>query len=69
MELVNSSNFGAMRLPSRWRGGPDVVVHLLGTPASLNRALDALGRGGRLVGVAFPVAPRELVFREISVLA
>ncbi len=71
---VDSSHFAAVRLPEGWDAAADVVVDLLGTPGSLQWGLDVLGQGGRLValttfpGVGLPVTPRELVFREISVL-
>jgi propanol-preferring alcohol dehydrogenase len=72
---VDSSDFGAVRLPAGWDGAVDVVVDLLGTEASLAWGLRALGPGGRLVvlttfpGRSFAVAPRALVFGEHSVLA
>jgi D-arabinose 1-dehydrogenase-like Zn-dependent alcohol dehydrogenase len=71
---IDSSDFAAARLPSAWRQGADVVVDLLGTPASLRWALDHLAPGGRLValttfpGVEVAVSPRELVFAEASVV-
>lgn len=71
---ADSADFGGVRLPDRWRGRADVVVDLLGRPESFAWALAALDLGGRLValttfpGVAPPVAPRDLVFRQLSVL-
>lgn len=71
---ASSADFGSVALPDRWRGRADVVVDLLGRPASLGWALAVLGTGGRLVtltsfkGVAAPVAPRDLVLRQLSIL-
>ena len=72
--VVDSSDFSLVRLPWRGTPGPDVVIDLLGSPASLGWALGALGTAGRLVvlttfrEVEVPVSPRELVLRELSVL-
>lgn len=74
-EAVDSSDFGAVRLPPGWEGGADVVVDLLGSPASLSWAVGALAPGGRLVvlttfrDVAFEVSPRELVFGQLAIVA
>jgi propanol-preferring alcohol dehydrogenase len=71
---ADSSEFGPVALPERWRGRADVVVDLLGRPASLGWALAVLGTGGRLVvlttfkDVDAPVAPRDLVLRQLSIL-
>ena len=71
---VDSSDFGAVDLPAGWSGGPDVVVDLLGTEASLGWSLRALAPGGRLVLLTtFPrravdLSPREAVLRELTVL-
>ncbi len=71
---VDSSDFGAVSLPAGWQDGPDVVVDLLGSAASLAWGLGALRTGGRLIAlttfreVSIPVAPRDLVFRELAVL-
>lgn len=71
---VDSSDFGAVRLPDGWEGRVDVVVDLLGRPESLAWGLQSLGPGGRLLalttfrGVSTPLAPRDLVFRELAVL-
>ena len=71
---ASSADFGSVALPDRWRGRADVVVDLLGRPASLGWALAVLGTGGRLVtltsfkGVDATVAPRDLVLRQLSIL-
>jgi D-arabinose 1-dehydrogenase-like Zn-dependent alcohol dehydrogenase len=73
-DAVDSSHFGAVRLPAGWDRGPDVVIDLLGTAESLGWSLAALAPGGRLVVLTtFPgrevaVAPREAVLRELTVL-
>jgi propanol-preferring alcohol dehydrogenase len=67
---VRSDDFGAVELPAAWQGRADVVVDLLGTPASLSWAVGALAPNGRLVvlttfrDVDFPVSPRELVLAQ-----
>lgn len=54
--------------------GWDVIVDLVGTAATLGWGLAHVGTGGRLValttfaGVQVPFSPRELVFRQVSVL-
>jgi D-arabinose 1-dehydrogenase-like Zn-dependent alcohol dehydrogenase len=71
---ADSSDFTAVELPAGWDGGADVVVDLLGRQESLRWALDHLAGDGRLVtlttfrDVEVPVAPRELVFSQLSVL-
>ena len=71
---VDSSDLEAVRLPAMWGGRCDVAVDFVGTRASLTWALSVLGQGGRLVamttfpGIDFPVTPRELVFRQVSIL-
>jgi D-arabinose 1-dehydrogenase-like Zn-dependent alcohol dehydrogenase len=71
---ADSSDFGSVALPLRWAGRADVVVDLLGQPATIGWALAVLATGGRLVslttfkGVAAPVAPRDLVLRQLSIL-
>jgi D-arabinose 1-dehydrogenase-like Zn-dependent alcohol dehydrogenase len=71
---ADSSDFGSVALPERWRGRADVVVDLLGRPASLGWALGVLDTGGRLVtltsfkGVHAPFAPRDMVLRQLSIL-
>jgi D-arabinose 1-dehydrogenase-like Zn-dependent alcohol dehydrogenase len=71
---ADSTDFGAVLLPPAWEGRADVVVDLLGTPASLTWSLEHLATGGRLVvlttfrDVDFPVSPRRLVFGQAEVL-
>jgi propanol-preferring alcohol dehydrogenase len=71
---VDSSDFSAVSLPAGWQDGPDVVVDFLGSPASMAWGLGALRTGGRLIAVttfrdvSIPIAPRDLVFRELAVL-
>jgi propanol-preferring alcohol dehydrogenase len=71
---ADSSDFAAVELPAGWEEGADVVVDLLGRQESLRWALDHLAGDGRLVtlttfrDVEVPVAPRELVFSQLSVL-
>ncbi len=61
--------------PTRWpMGRPTVVIDLVGTAATLAWGAEALDGGGRLVVVTtvhqgqLELVPRDLVFREISVL-
>jgi len=74
VEVADSRDFESVALPAQWGGAADVVVDLLGNRASLDWALRTLGIGGRLVtlttfpGVETPVSPREMVFRELSIL-
>lgn len=71
---IDSCNFDDVRLPAGWHGEADVVVDLLGTPASLGWALQALAPNGRLVvlttfrDIDLPVSPRELVLRQAMLL-
>jgi D-arabinose 1-dehydrogenase-like Zn-dependent alcohol dehydrogenase len=71
---ANSSDFGAVLLPPAWEGTADVVVDLLGTPASLSWSLAHLSTGGRLVtlttfrDVDFAVSPRDLVFAQSEIM-
>jgi D-arabinose 1-dehydrogenase-like Zn-dependent alcohol dehydrogenase len=75
VDAVESSDFGAVRLPTGWSAGADVVVDLLGTRESLAWGLGALGPNGRLVvlttfrDVAVELSPRTLVFGQHAVLA
>jgi len=72
---VDSSDFGSAALPPGWGHGPDVIVDLLGTRASLEWSLRTLAPGGRLVVLTtFPdqgadLVPRDLVLKQQSVLA
>jgi D-arabinose 1-dehydrogenase-like Zn-dependent alcohol dehydrogenase len=71
---VDSSDFGSVPLPPGWDTGADVIVDLLGTRESLEWAIAAVREGGRVVvlttfeGVEVAVSPRDLVFRQVSVL-
>jgi D-arabinose 1-dehydrogenase-like Zn-dependent alcohol dehydrogenase len=74
VETVNSTDFAGIQLPARWTGKADVIIDLLGRPASLAWAVTALGTGGRLVllttfpGIGFQATPREMVFRQATIL-
>lgn len=74
IDAVDSSDFEAVRLPAAFAGGADVVVDLLGTRASMAWSLRSLRTGGRLVvlttfpGVGTEVLPRDLVFRQLSIV-
>jgi propanol-preferring alcohol dehydrogenase len=71
VETANSTDFAGVQLPAGWTGKADVVIDL---PASLARAVTALGTGGRLVllttfpGIGFQATPREMVFRQATIL-
>ena len=71
---VDSSDFDSVSLPPDWRGRADVVVDLVGSRASLSWAVGALAPNGRLVvlttfpGIGFEVSPRELVFRQATIV-
>jgi D-arabinose 1-dehydrogenase-like Zn-dependent alcohol dehydrogenase len=72
---VLSRDFAQVDLRSVWgEERPTVVIDLVGTPASLSWSMEALGPGGRMVvlttfrDVTFPADPRQLVFRELTVL-
>lgn len=72
---VSSRSFDQVDLSPAWPGqAPTVVIDLVGNPTSLNWGLAALDTGGRMVvlttfrDVKMPVDPRDLVFREISLL-
>lgn len=72
--VADASDLERVSLPARWGGRCDVVVDFVGRPASLAWALSVLGEGGRLVtlttfpGVELVASPRDLVFRQISIL-
>ena len=57
-----------------WGGAADAVIDLVGTAASFRWAMSHVGQGGRVCvlsavpGVAEPVAPRDLVMRESSIV-
>jgi D-arabinose 1-dehydrogenase-like Zn-dependent alcohol dehydrogenase len=70
---VDSSDFDAVA--RTWIGPPpDVVIDLLGTESSMAWALAALDQRGRLVvlttfrGLTAPVAPRDIVLGELSIV-
>ena len=71
---VDSRDFGSVRLPPGWGRGADVVVDLVGARETLEWAIAAVREDGRVVvlttfeGVQVAVAPRDLVFRQVSVL-
>lgn len=71
---IDAARLEAAALPAAWGGTADVVVDFVGSPSSAGWALDHLDAGGRLVvlttfpGVAAAVAPRQLVFGQLSVL-
>lgn len=72
---VLSRSFDDVNLAGVWQGKrPTVVIDLVGSSASLLWGLETLAPGGRIVvlttfrDVEFPVAPRELVFRELDLL-
>lgn len=72
---VLSRDFHEVDLRPVWGGArPTVIIDLVGTPASLTWAMNALGPGGRMVvlttfhNVTFPADPRALVFRELTIL-
>ena len=71
---VDSSDFATARLPDRWDGGADVVVDLVGTPASLAWSAEHIAVEGRLVlvttfpGVEVSVSPRQLTLRQASLV-
>ena len=72
---VDSRDFGAVDPGALWpEGPPTVVIDLVGSSESQAWSLAALGSGGRLVvlttfrGRTFPCDPRQLVFRELTVL-
>ncbi len=74
VHAASSSSFDAVSLPDGWGGKADVVVDFLGRKESSRWALEHLDSNGRLVcltsfrGIEFPVASRELVAGQLSVL-
>lgn len=74
LAVADSSDFASIRLPPTWRGRADVIVDLLGRPESVAWALGALDLGGRLIALttfrdlAAPIAPRDLVLRQLAIL-
>ena len=71
---ADATDLARVELPAKWRGRVDVVVDLLGRPATVAWALEALDLGGRLVSLttfrdlSAAVAPRDLVLRQLSIL-
>ena len=70
-----SRNFDEIDLNPIWAGQkPNVIIDLVGRPAGLRWGLDHLDLGGRIVVLTtfrdsdISISPRELVFREISLL-
>ena len=70
---VDSTRFDDVRLDD-WGGRADAVVDLVGSEESLGWAVQHLDQGGRVCvlttfrDVVLPVAPRDLVSRELAVL-
>jgi D-arabinose 1-dehydrogenase-like Zn-dependent alcohol dehydrogenase len=72
---VLSLSFDDVDLNQVWPDqGPTVVIDLVGTSASLEWGMKTLSTGGRMVflttfrNVSIPVGPRDLVFREVTML-
>lgn len=72
---VDSSDFSSVAAERLWpEGRPTVVIDLVGSADSLRWSADALATGGRLVVLTtfrdrqLEVDPRELVFREASII-
>ncbi len=74
VHAVDSSDFGAVRLPAGWDDAADVVIDLVGSAASLAWAASALAVGGRLVvvttfpGISVDVSARELTLKQAAVI-
>ena len=75
VHALDSSDFGTVQFPHAWDQGPDIIIDLLGSRASLAWSLRNLGPGGRLVllttfrDTTLEISPREMVFRQQSVIA
>ena len=76
VQPVRSDDFSALDARSWWsEGPPTVIIDLIGTASSLGWSAESLAMGGRLVVLTtFPdrrleLDPRDMVFRELSVLA
>lgn len=72
---VLSRDFAQVDLRPAWGDErPTAVIDLVGTLAGLMWAMNALGPGGRMVvlttfrEVTFPADPRQMVFRELTLL-
>jgi len=71
---VAVSSFEELGATELWTDGPTVVVDLVGREESLSWGLGALAPGGRMVvlttfrEIDFPVEPREMVIRQLSLL-
>jgi propanol-preferring alcohol dehydrogenase len=70
---MDSSDFSSLLNPFR-NGPPTVVIDLVGSSAATAWSMDSLGPRGRFVALTtfleapIPVAHRDLVFREISLV-
>jgi D-arabinose 1-dehydrogenase-like Zn-dependent alcohol dehydrogenase len=71
---MDPCNFSARIDSPGWERGPDVVVDLVGRSASVRWAVEVVRPNGRVVllttftDVELPISPRELVFRQVSVM-
>jgi propanol-preferring alcohol dehydrogenase len=74
VDAIDSSDFNRMQLPGSWNNRADVIIDLVGNRGGLTWALNALHSDGRIVLLTtfrdadFPVAPRELVFRQAAIV-
>ena len=74
VDAIDSSDFDRLALPATWNNCADVIVDLIGTRSSLMWALGSLCTNGRVVllttfrDVDFPVVPRDIVFRQASIV-
>jgi propanol-preferring alcohol dehydrogenase len=74
VQAVDASDMATCRLPAAWDGEADVVIDFIGSRETLGWALRSLAPNGRLVLLTtfrdrtFEVAPRDLVFRQQSVI-
>jgi propanol-preferring alcohol dehydrogenase len=72
---VHSAPIDKVDAGALWGGaGPTVVIDLVGQPETLAWGFNALAPGGRMVllttfrGVDFPIDPREMVVRRLTIL-
>jgi D-arabinose 1-dehydrogenase-like Zn-dependent alcohol dehydrogenase len=74
VEAIDSSDFDRVALPSSWSNRADVIVDLVGNRAGLTWAVDSVADNGRVVLLTtfrdadFSVAPRDIVFRQASIV-
>jgi D-arabinose 1-dehydrogenase-like Zn-dependent alcohol dehydrogenase len=74
IDAIDSSDFDRISLPGSWNNRVDAVIDLIGSRSGLTWALNALDSDGRIVLLTtfrdadFPVSPRELVFRQASIV-